>query len=392
MYQTFALRFFVATSKVGKDGLSPLYVSIIVNKQRVYIQLKKKLRPTDFNSKSQHCSIEDINNYMNIVRFRFMEIQTDLFAQKIPMTALRLKDSFNGIQMCKEWGLLEFYELHNSEMKKLVGKTIVNDSYKKHVYVANYLKEYMHNVDKPLKEITTTFINNFYNFLINNKGQCNNTAIGCMKKVKKIINAAVNDNLIQTNPFSKIKFKLDKVIPVFLTEDEIIKIWRKEFQSKRMEQVKDVYIFNCLTGLAFIDCKNLQKRHIFSDEHGGFFIKKPRQKTKVISIIPLNEIAIQILEKYNYSLPVLSNQRMNEYLKEIASICGIAKNLTTHTARHSAATLLLNHGANLTTVSAVLGHTNIKMTQHYAKLIDKTVIDEIKNINLQLNNKLITHT
>lgn len=110
-----------------------------------------------------------------------------------------------------------------------------------------------------------------------------------------------------------------------------------------------------------------------------------------MATIPLNEIALSILEKYNFSLPVLSNQRMNSYLKEIADICGINKTLTTHTARHSAATLLLNHGANLSTVSAVLGHSNIKMTQHYAKLIDQTVINEIKRIKLLANDDSATN-
>ncbi|MDP4201714.1 MAG: site-specific integrase [Bacteroidota bacterium] len=391
MYQTFSLRFSASSSRAGKNGLTPLFLTISVGNQRVCIQLPKKVDPRDFNVKSQRSSNDDINSYMNVVRSRIFEIQTQLFAQGIPVTAFKIKEIFNGVQIHKEWGLLEFYEHHNEEMKKLVGHTIVEDSFKKHVYVLNYLRSYLNNADKPLNELTSSFLNSFYNYLIHDKGQCNNTAVGCMKKIKKIINLAVNDNLIQRNPFSGIKYKLDKVTPTYLSEDEIVKIWQKQFSSKRIEQVKDVYIFNCLTGLAFIDCKNLTKEQIFTDNQGGLYIKKPRQKTKVMATIPLNEIALSILEKYNFSLPVLSNQRMNSYLKEIADICGINKTLTTHTARHSAATLLLNHGANLSTVSAVLGHSNIKMTQHYAKLIDQTVINEIKRIKLLANDDSATN-
>ena len=197
-----------------------------------------------------------------------------------------------------------------------------------------------------------------------------------------IFKIALDDNLIDKSPFSTIKYSLEKVTPTFLTEAEINKIWQKEISIKRIEQVRDIYIFNCMTGLAYIDCKNLRKDQIFKDEQGNIYIKRKRQKTNVMATIPLNNVAISILEKYDYKLPILSNERMNSYLKEIAAICGITKNLTTHTARHSAATLLLNHGVNLSTVSAVLGHSNVTITQHYAKLLDKTIINEIKGIKL----------
>lgn len=385
MYHTFSLRFMVAKSKVDRNGQAALLLSIIINKERTCIQLQKKIKPEEFNSKTQTSSNEDINNYISIVRTRIMEIQTNLFALNISITAQKVKDVYNGAQLNKQWGLIELYEIHNQEMKKLVGKTIVSDSFKKHVYVLNYLRAFMKSIDKPINDINTSFIIGFYNYLISEKGQQHNTAVGCMKKLKKIFNQATNDNLISKNPFFGIKYKLDKVIPTYLSMEEMTKIWEKGFSNKRIEQVRDVYIFNCLTGLSFIDCKNLNKNEIIEDENGNFYIRKPRQKTKVIATIPLSEVAIKILTKYNYSLPVISNQRMNAYLKEIADLCGVNKTLTTHTARHSAATLLLNSGVSINTVSAVLGHSSLKITQHYAKLIDKTVINELKGINLLRN-------
>ena len=382
MYQTISLRFMVASSKVGKDGTASLLMSIIVNKTRVCVQLQKKLKPTQFNNKTQLASIEDVNNYINIIKSRIMEIQTDFFAQKIPLTAQKVKDAFNGVELNKQWGLIELYEKHNLELKKMIGVTIAQNTCDKHEYLLNYLKIYMHKKDKPIEEINASFINGFYDYLRHEIKQCNNTAVGYMKKLKMIFKLALNDNIILKSPFAAISYSLDKVTPTFLTEDEIKTIWNKKIDIKRIEQVRDVYVFNCLTGLAYIDSKNLTKDQIFEDEQGNMYIKRKRQKTKVQATIPLNYIAVSILEKYNYILPVLSNVKMNAYLKEIAAICGIKKNLTTHTARHSAATLLLNHGVTLSTVSAILGHSNVTITQHYAKLLDKTIINEIKNINL----------
>ena len=382
MYQTISFRFMVAASKIGKDGSAPLMLSIIVNKKRVSIQLKKKLKPAEFNNSTQLSTVDDVNNYINVVRSRVMEIQTDLFAQKITVTAQKIKDIFNGVQINKQWGLLELYKHHNLELKKLIDVTIAKNTYDKHEYVLNYLTTYMKNIDKPIEDINASFINGFYAYLRHDIKQNNNTAVGYMKKVKMIFKIALDDNLIDKSPFSTIKYSLEKVTPTFLTEAEINKIWQKEISIKRIEQVRDIYIFNCMTGLAYIDCKNLKKEQIFKDEQDNLYIKRKRQKTNVMATIPLNSVAISILEKYDYKLPILSNERMNSYLKEIAAICGITKNLTTHTARHSAATLLLNHGVNLSTVSAVLGHSNVTITQHYAKLLDKTIINEIKGIKL----------
>ena len=355
MYQTISVRFLVASSKVGKDGTAPLFMSIIVNKKRVSIQLKKKLKPSDFNNSTQLSKIDDINNYIGVVRSRIMEIQTDLFAQKISITAEKIKDCFNGVQVSKQWGLLELYQKHNLELKKMVGITITKNTSDKHDYTLNYLKAYMGKIDKPMVDIKASFIVGFYNYLRHNIKQENNTAVGYMKKVKMIFKLALNDGHISKNPFDGIKYSIKKVTPTYLTDSEILTIWQKQIGIKRMEQVKDVYIFNCLTGLAYIDCKNLTKDQIFKDDQGNVFIKRYRQKTKIQSTIPLTEVALSIIEKYNYKLPVPSNQKMNSYLKEIADICGINKKLTTHTARHSAATMLLNNGVSLHTVSAILG-------------------------------------
>lgn len=382
MYQTVSLRFMVASSKVGKDGKASLLLSIIVNRKRVSIQLQKKLKPSEFNNKTQLSTIKDVNEYISIVKSRIMGIQTNLFAQGVQLSAQKIKDAYNGVQSEKKWGLIELYKQHNSDLKKMIGITIGKNTHDKHEFLLNYLKAYMKNIDRPIEDLNTSFVNSFYAYLRHDIKQQHNTAIGYMKKLRTIFNMALNDNLISKTPFAGIKYSLEPVTPTFLTEDEISIIWNKEIDIKRLEQVRDIFVFCCMTGLAYIDCYNLTKEQILEDNQGIFYIKRKRQKTKVMATIPLNDVALTILEKYNFKLPILTNQKFNSYLKEIQDICSLKKNITCHVARHSAAVLLLNHGVSLNTVSKVLGHSNITMTQHYAKLLDKTIINEIKGIKL----------
>jgi site-specific recombinase XerD len=372
----------VASSKVGKDGKASLLLSIIVNKKRVSIQLQKKLKPSEFNNKTQLSTIKDVNEYISIVKSRIMGIQTNLFAQGVQLSAQKIKDAYNGVQSEKKWGLIELYKQHNSDLKKMIGITIGKNTYDKHEFLLNYLRKYMKNIDRPIEDLNTSFVNGFYAYLRHDIKQQHNTAIGYMKKLRTIFNMALNDNLISKSPFAGIKYSLEPVTPTFLTEDEISIIWNKEIDIKRLEQVRDIFVFCCMTGLAYIDCYNLTKEQILEDDQGIFYIKRKRQKTKVMATIPLNDVALTILEKYNFKLPILTNQKFNSYLKEIQDICSLKKNITCHVARHSAAVLLLNHGVSLNTVSKVLGHSNITMTQHYAKLLDKTIINEIKGIKL----------
>jgi len=199
MYQTISLRFMVASSRAGRDGSAPLLMSIIVNSKRVCIQLQKKLKPTEFNNKTQLSTIGDVNNYINVVRSRIMEIQTDLFAQKITITAQKIKNVFNGIQTNKQWGLIELYEQHNSDLKKMIGVTIGKNTHDKHEFLINYLKNYLKNIDRPIEDLNTSFINGFYAYLRHDIKQQHNTAIGYMKKLRIIFNMALNDNLSNKN-------------------------------------------------------------------------------------------------------------------------------------------------------------------------------------------------
>ena len=191
-------------------------------------------------------------------------------------------------------------------------------------------------------------------------------------------------------PFYGIHFKMDEVNMEFLTKEELEVLMNKEFAIKRLEQVRDVFAFCCFSGMAFSDVYQLSREHLVKDNNGALWIRKARQKTKQMCNIPVLSPAKRLIDKYadcpecvakNVLFPVLSNQKMNAYLKEIADLCGIQKRLTTHVARYTAATsVFLANEVSMENVAKILGHANIKMTQHYAKVLDQSIMRDMGKV------------
>lgn len=204
---------------------------------------------------------------------------------------------------------------------------------------------------------------------------------------------AKNNGWIHIDPFANYKIRFKKTDRGYLTQDEINIIMRKKFASERLERVRDIFIFSCFTGLAYIDVKNLRQSNIRTSFDDGLWIMGKREKTGVNFNVPLLEVAKEIVEKYSGQLPddkvlpVMSNQKMNEYLKEIGEVCGIGKDLTFHLARHTFATLTLTKGVSIESVSKMLGHTNIKTTQIYARITDVKVSNDMASFAEKLEEK-----
>jgi site-specific recombinase XerD len=215
----------------------------------------------------------------------------------------------------------------------------------------------------------------------------NNTAVKYIKNFHKIINQCLANGWLSKNPFANYKAKIKEVVRDFLSEAEIEQMINKEFVSERLELVRDIFVFSCFTGLAYIDVKQLTLDNIALGIDGDKWIFKNRQKTDTASKIPLLPMAQEIINKYaehpvckneKRLLPILTNQKMNAYLKEIADVCEIKKELTFHIARHTfATTVTLSNGVPLETVSKMLGHTSLKTTQHYAKILDKKISEDM---------------
>lgn len=211
-----------------------------------------------------------------------------------------------------------------------------------------------------------------------------------MKCLKKITNRSLANEWISKDPFMGIKFHEKEMNREFLTWDELQTVINKKFELPRIDLVRDIFIFCAFTGLSFIDVKQLTSEHIVKDLEGNYWIRKARQKTKNMCNIPLLDVPLFIIEKYkgcplcekrNVLLPVPCNQKMNSYLKEIADLCGIKKNLSTHTARHSYATsVCLANGVSIENVAKMLGHSNISMTKRYARVLDQSILNDMQKV------------
>ena len=304
------------------------------------------------------------------------------------MTAEKVKNEFLGISEHHET-LLDLFQKHNEDVLKLVGISKSTGTYQKYErtrwHLENFLLLKYQLKDISLKEIKPIFIWDFEIYLMTN-GKCQtNTTAKFMQYFKRIILLARNNGLIAIDPFANYKTHLTKVDRGYLTQVNVEKILKKEFVIKRLELVRDIFIFSCFTGLSYIDVKNLTNKEIRTSFDNNLWIMTKRQKTKVDSNILLLDVPKMILEKYkgksvnDHVLPILSNQKMNAYLKEIGDLCEIDKELTFHLARHTfATTITLAKGVPIETVSKMLGHTNIRTTQIYARITDSKISNDMQ--------------
>lgn len=243
------------------------------------------------------------------------------------------------------------------------------------------------------------FISQFVYWLKTERHCGNNTAIKYLGNFKKIVLECMRKDLLKKNPFLGYKSKRNEVVPVVLTKEELIKRTNKKFCTERLSHVRDIFLFSCYTGLAYSDVYKLRISDIIIGIDGGKWIITTRQKTKSGTRLPLLPNAIAILDKYRDHLkcvskgtvlPILSNQKMNAYLREIADVSGITKKLTFHAARHTfATTITLNNGLPIETVSKMLGHKSIKQTQHYARIVDIKISKDMKLLKKRLSQKLL---
>lgn len=250
-----------------------------------------------------------------------------------------------------------------------------------------------------MKEINYSFITEYETYLRTESSYSVNTTAKYIQRFKHIIIIAKNNGWIQSDPFANYRIRLVKVDRGYLTEEELSAIMNRKFSLKRLEQVRDLFIFSCFTGLAYIDVYSLREIHIRKSFDERLWIMKKRKKTGIQSNILLLDVPKMILEKYKDKfsdgkvLPVLSNQKMNAYLKEIADFSGIKKNLTFHLARHTfATTVTLAKGVPIETVSKMLGHTSIKTTQIYARITDSKIGNDMQELSKKLQgmDKMLT--
>ena len=382
-----------------KNGEAPICMRISVNCQAVDISIKRSVAVDSWNQTRECCTStgkvgKELNRYIDTMRAKVLQIHRELEIDGIRVTADAIRDKLYGRDESQKT-LIEVYAEHNKRCWALVGKDFSASTVEKFDTSLNTLKAFIkHSTKKEdvlLKEVSRVFIQDFEFYLKAERNQQHNSALKHLKNLKKIIRIALANEWIKKDPFMGIQFKHDKVDVEFLSQEELDRIMNKEFAIKRLEVVRDIFCFCSLTGLAFIDVKQLSPSHLVTDSNGTLWIRKPRQKTGNMCNIPVIHAAKVILDKYNdhpeciknnVLLPVLSNQKMNSYLKEIADLCGITKKLSTHVARHTAATVVfLANNVSLENVSKILGHSSTKMTQHYAKVLDSSILRDMQNVD-----------
>ena len=401
--KSFHVLFFLKKNKIKANGEAPISMRITVDKRfcEMFIrrstlvenwdQTKGKLRTKDKLS-------TEINMYIDTVRAKVQNIHRQLEADNLEISAKEICNRFCGVEE-KHKTLIEVFEEHNKEIKLLEGKGYAQKTIIRFEGTVRYLIEFLNKEYKKsdinLKDIDLPFIQKFDIFLKTEKNCAQNTAITRLKQVKKIMRIAYSNDWIQKDPFATYRFKFEETNVEFLTQEELNSIIQKNFSIERLSTVKDIFLFQCFTGLAFSDIEQLKPEHLVKDNNGSLWIRKNRQKTNNMCNIPLITVAKTLIDKYaNYALclekgvlfPVPTNQRMNNYLKEIADSCGITKKLSTHVARHTAATIVfLANKVSLENVAKILGHSNIRTTQHYAKVLDSSIMRDIQEVDKQFS-------
>ena len=395
---TLSVLFIIKKAKLLKNGDAPICIRITVNKRVVEVMIKRSI-PVDLWDQKKECSkgkdrvATELNHYINTIRAKVLQIHRELEIDNKPITADIIKDCFYRRDKVQRT-LLEVYAEHNEKCRALIGKEYTESTVTKFDTSINRLKEYIrscyHRDDIMLAELDRQFIRDF-DFWLKTEKHCQyNSALKHLKNLKKVVRIALANGWIKKDPFYGIRFKQEEVNVEFLSREELDILMNKEFTIKRLEQVRDVFVFCCFTALAFVDVQQLSREHLIKDNNGALWIRKARQKTNQMCNIPVLSIPQRVLRKYENNaecikkgvlLPVISNQRMNAYLKEIADLCGITKRLTTHVARHTAATVVfLANDVSMENVSKILGHSNIRMTQHYARILDSSIMRDMENV------------
>ena len=401
----FRVSFFLKKAKLLKNGEASVAMRITVDGQRVENNIRKSILPNLWDqskerAKGTSATAVDLNRFIEDARIRIHQIVTEIQQSGAEINPLIVQQRFYGVGQVRkqERTILQVIQEHNDEAKQLIGKDFVEITWRRYETMKRYLGELIKQKygvdDLPLSDFTGEVIRAYEVYLKTEKDLCQNTLIRYMKALKKITNRCLANDWIQKDPFAGIKFREEPTEPEFLTLEEVDRIYNCNPGSKRLEVIKDMFLMSAFTGLAFTDVSQLTEDHIVTDNDGNKWIRKPRQKTKQMSNIPLLDVPLAIIEKYQGNkkaakkgvlLPIPCNQVMNRYLKEIATICKINKHLTMHTARHTYATLCLSQGVSLKNVSKMLGHASVKMTERYARVLDSSIMRDMNAIRETLN-------
>jgi site-specific recombinase XerD len=402
----FSLVVYISRTKEKKNGEVPVLMKININGERVVMQLQRSVQPKDWDSTrakviGRSHEAREFNEYIDAVITRTRQKYSELMTIHDTVTPQLLRDAVLGVNTAKPKMIIEIWEDHIEGLRKLIGKESTVATCQKYNaaknHFANYLKLYYKTSDVPIKAVDHFMITQFAMYLKTEKGCNYNTATKFLQNLKRITYSCLRHGWLLKDPFVGISLAMKEVDRPYLTEGELKSLMEFTSEVDRLVKVRDFFVFSCYTGLAYIDLYKLRKKEIEKNTQ-GYWIKTRRQKTGGRTSVLLIGVAMQIINKYvvldalsdsDHVFPILSNQKMNAYLKELADICGITKNLSFHVARHTfATTVTLTNGVPIESVSKMLGHKNIKSTQHYARIVDQKVGDDMLQLSQKIGQRL----
>lgn len=382
-----------------------IYMRITVNGKRAEVSVGRECEATKWNSSAGRAigtkeEVKMLNNYLDSLQGKVRTAHQVLIDSGQPISTDSMKAQFTGRSSNNRF-LMRLFTEHNAKVKALIGNGFESNTLKGYLtserHLNGYLQKHYAQTDMDIRTLDYAFISGFEHYL---KADCKCSGISAakyIKHLKKIVNHCIANGWLKQNPFIGYRSTAKAKERSYLTQDEVDRISSKAFSIERLRQVRDIFIFCCFTGLSYADVRKLERSEIGIGVDGEQWIFTSRQKTDTSSHIPILPIALQTISRYKdhpqcenkgLVLPVLSNQKMNAYLKEIADICGIVKHLTFHLARHTfATTIALSNGVPIETVSKILGHTALKTTQHYAKVLDIKVSQDIGILKQRYNLK-----
>lgn len=394
---TFGLTFFINRSKEKKNGECPVMLRININGERAALQLKRYLKPEDWDTtryvmKGRSNEARIFNDYLEAVRVKAHKKYNELLSLTDDLTPQMLRDAILGVNTAKTRTVIDIWEDHVNGLQKLIGKENTYATYQKNNTAKNHFKKFLQKYyrvnDISVKAIDYRMIQQYNMFLKTEMGCGYNTANKFLQYLKKITCISIRNGWLIKDPFVGISLTMKEVDRPYLTMEEIQRLIDYDSSIERMKRVRDFFVFSCYTGLAYADVKKLKKAEVEGNDEIGYWIRTRRQKTGGRSNIPILDIPMGIVNNYcrldllspeDHILPMLSNQKMNAYLKELADCCGIHKDLTYHMARHTfATTVTMTNGVPMESISKMLGHKNMKSTQHYARIVDQKVGDDMK--------------
>ena len=390
---TFSILFWLKLANT-KNRKAPLYARITINGKRAELSLKQKIAISNWDVSKNR--VKGLNDESKLINGYLKQVQTKLFGcyQKLcnenkPISSAIIKAHFLGENISR-YSISDIIEYHNEHMKSTLRWGTQKNYFTTHKYIFLFLKLKHKKSDMFLSELSYQFIIDFERFLRTQKSMGNNTVMKHIERLRKMVGLAFKMEWIAKDPFINFEAKYEKRERTFLTLEELQAIENKTFGIPRLQLIKDLFVFSCYTGLSYGDVMKLTNQNLCIGIDKKQWIYSQREKTSITVKIPLLSKAMLIIEKYKRHptsinketlFPTISNQKLNSYLKEIADVCGIPKNITFHIARHTfATTVTLSNGVPIETVSKLLGHSKITTTQIYAKVIERKVSEDMQNL------------